>query len=186
MGFGEKTSSNLVNQLRRSCTEQVEDWRYLSAFGILRMGLGNSENLLKNYPLEEIFNLSSEQISAIDGFAELTANVINEGLNSIREEFESLSKYKFNLERTVLISDTRTFEHALFGKKIVFSGKMEGSRGDMKKHASGIGIQTLTSVSSKTDYLVIGENVGKSKIDSAEKFGVKVISEKDYLSIINK
>lgn len=186
MGFGEKTSSNLVNQLRRSCTEQVEDWRYLSAFGILRMGLGNSENLLKNYPLEEIFNLSSEQISAIDGFAELTANVINEGLNSIREEFESLSKYKFNLERTVLISDTRTFEHALFGKKIVFSGKMKGSRGDMKKHASGIGIQTLTSVSSKTDYLVIGENVGKSKIDSAEKFGVKVISEKDYLSIINK
>jgi DNA ligase (NAD+) len=186
IGFGEKTSSNLINQLSRSRTEQVEDWRYLSAFGIARMGLGNCENLLKSHPLEEIFQLTSEQISSIDGFAELTAKVITEGLHSIREEFELLSKYEFNLERTVLTIDNKQLDHSMLNKRVVFSGKMKGSRSDMKKYASSIGIQVSSSVSSKTDFLVTGENVGKNKIASAELFGVKVISEKEYLKYLGK
>jgi len=61
---------------------------------------------------------------------------------------------------------------------------MSGSRSDMKKHASSIGIIVSASVSSKTDLLVVGENVGKKKIDSANEFGVKIITEEEYLSII--
>ena len=184
IGFGEKTSSNLIKQLVRSYTEQIEDWRFLSAFGVVRMGLGNCENLLKNYSMEEVFDLSVEQISDIDGFAELTAKMIVTGLSSIRNEFELLRKYGFNLERTLLKSDTNNINHELSNKKVVFTGKMSGSRSDMKKHASSIGIIVSASVSSKTDLLVVGENVGKKKIDSANEFGVKIITEEEYLSII--
>ena len=58
MGFGEKTSQNLVEQLNRSRQESVEDWRFLAASGVQRRGMGNCENLLMHYSLEQVFNLS--------------------------------------------------------------------------------------------------------------------------------
>ena len=184
MGFGDKTSANLVNQLKRSTNEQIEDWRFLAAFGMVRMGMGNCENLLKSYPLNEIFELNLEQISAIDGFAELTAQMIVTGLNSIKPEFDLLKQHRFNLEQTPLKKDLVEFTHDLFGKKIIFTGKMSGSREAMKKHAKSIGIQVVSSVSAKTDYLVIGEKVGQKKIESAENFGVEILTEANYLALI--
>ena len=184
MGFGDKTSANLVNQLKRSTNEQIEDWRFLAAFGMVRMGMGNCENLLKSYPLNEIFELNLEQISAIDGFAELTAQMIVTGLNSIKPEFDLLMQHRFNLEQTPLKKDLVEFTHDLFGKKIIFTGKMSGSREAMKKNAKSIGIQVVSSVSAKTDYLVIGEKVGQKKIESAENFGVEILTEANYLALI--
>jgi DNA ligase (NAD+) len=184
MGFGEKTSVNLANQLRRSSIEQIEDWRFLAAFGVVRMGTGNCENLLKYYSLADIFELNLEQISNIDGFAELTAKMIVSGLSSIKLEFDLLSQYRFNLEITPLQKDLIDFTHSLGGKKIIFTGKMSSPREEMKKHAKSIGIQVVSSVSAKTDYLVIGEKVGKKKIESAIKLGVEILNEVDYLALI--
>ncbi|SFV87434.1 DNA ligase [hydrothermal vent metagenome] len=184
MGFGEKTSSNLINQLKRSSTEQIEDWRFLAAFGVVRLGLGNCENLLKSCSLKAVFDLDIEQIADIEGFAELTAQAIVDGLSGIKSEFDLLNQQNFNLEPTILKKDLVDFTHKLNGKKVVFTGKMQGSRDKMKKYAKSIGIQVATSVSAKTNYLVIGEKVGQKKIEDAEKFGVEVLSEADYFTII--
>ncbi len=184
MGFGEKTSMNLINQLNRSVSEQVEDWRFLAAFGMHRMGLGNCENLLKSYYLNDIFDLNLEQITNIDGFAELTAQIIVQGLISIADEFNRLYRYGFNLETTLLTKNLQTLTNELFNKKVVFTGKMSHSRDDMKKHAKSIGIKVSTTISAKTDYLVIGDKTGQKKIQDAEKFGVVVMIEADYLSKI--
>jgi len=48
-----------------------------------------------------------------------------------------------------------------------------------------LGIKVASGVSRKTDYLVIGENVGAKKIQSAQEFDVEVLSELDYLKLIN-
>ncbi len=184
MGFGNKTSENLINQLKRSHTEQVEDWRFLAAFGVLRMGTGNCENLLKVYPLNEIFDLKLEDISAIDGFAQLTAEVIVTGLKSISEEFSLLFNQKFNLEITPLTKDQQDFSHQLSGKNVIFTGKMNASRDEMKKHAKSLGINVVGTVSGKTDYLIIGEKVGVKKIQKAQELGVKVITELEYSNMI--
>jgi len=184
MGFGEKTSNNLIGQLTRSSTEQIEDWRFLAAFGVVRLGMGNCENLLKSCPLKDIFNLDIEQIADIDGFADLTAHTIVDGLKSIKTEFDLISERGFNLELTLLKKDLIDFKHKLNDKKIVFTGKMQGSRDEMKKHAKSIGIQVATSVSAKTDYLVIGEKVGQKKLDKAEELGVQIMSEQAYLLLI--
>jgi DNA ligase (NAD+) len=184
MGFGNKTSENLIQQLKRSYIEQVEDWRFLAAFGVVRMGVGNCENLLKYYSIKDIFTLNESQIANIDGFAELTAVLIVKGLKTILNEFEQLSHYGFNLEVTSLHTDFVDLGHELMGKKIVFTGKMSGSREAMKKNAKALGMQVASSVTSKTDYLIIGENVGQKKIESAEKFGVRVLKEAEYMEII--
>jgi DNA ligase (NAD+) len=62
MGFGEKTSQNLINQLQRSRQESIEDWRFLAAFGVHRLGMGNCENLLKNYSIEKSLNFNSKTL----------------------------------------------------------------------------------------------------------------------------
>ncbi len=184
MGFGDKTCDNLINQLRRSHIEQVEDWRFLAAFGVNRLGLGNCENLLKSYPLAEVPHLNLAQIANIDGFAQLSAATIIDDLKNIHNEFELLTKYNFNLEITPIETKLTASGHPLFGKKIVFTGKMKDSRDAMKKHAKSLGIQISNSVSAKTNYLVIGEKVGQKKIQNAKKLGIEIITEAQYLSMI--
>ena len=185
-GFGDKTSENLLRQLERSKTEEIEDWRFLAAFGVNRLGQGNCENLLRSYPLEEVFNLDEESIISIDGFAEQTAGDIVQGLVSIKEEFDYLFSLGFNLEKTKLKSELNNSNSLLADKKIVFTGKMSSSRDEMKKHAKSIGIKVLSSVSHSTDYLVIGENVGPKKIQFAIDNNIAILKEDEYLKLVDE
>ena len=186
MGFGEKTSQNLINQLIRSRQESIEDWRFLAAFGVLRLGMGNCENLLKNYPLDQVFDLSVDDISNIDGFAELTAELIFNGLLNIKPQYENLIKDGFELEKTLILGETNTSDNLYHNKKIVFTGSMSSSRAELQKQAKAFGAIVGSSVSSKTDLLIIGENVGQSKIKAAEKYGVEILSEAEYLQKLVK
>ncbi len=190
-GFKEKTSQNLLNQLGASKTLQIEDWRFLSAFGVVRLGQGSSERLLQHYRfdssegVESIFDISEAQISAIDGFAEKTAAAIVEGLANIKAEFLAIYEQGFNLEITPLVSEQVQGDNPIAGKVIVFTGSMQqGSRPEMEKQAKALGAKVSKSVSGKTDLLVTGEKVGAKKITDAENKGVKVISEADYLAML--
>jgi len=185
-GFGNKTSENLLAQLERSKTEEIEDWRFLAAFGVNRLGQGNCENLLRSYPLEEVFELGEESIIAIDGFAEQTASDIVQGLSSIKEEFGYLYSLGFNLEKTKLKSESTNSNSLLMDKKIVFTGKMSSSRDEMKKHAKLIGIKVMSSVNQSTDYLVIGENVGPKKLQFAIDNKITILEEDEYLKLVDE
>jgi DNA ligase (NAD+) len=186
MGFGEKTSQNLVKQLTRSRQESVEDWRFLAAFGVQRLGMGNCENLLKYYSLEKVFNLSVEDIANIEGFAELTAELIINGLVSIKSQYETLISGGFELEKTILVSQTIQYDHPFQNKKIVFTGTMSQPRSELQKQAKAHGISVSSSVSSKTDFLIIGENVGQSKLKAAKVNDVVILTEEEYLNKLNK
>jgi DNA ligase (NAD+) len=185
MGFGEKTSQNLIDQLDRSRQESIEDWRFLAAFGVQRLGMGSCENLLKNYSIEKVFNLSVDEIANIDGFAELTAKLIFDGLLSIKSQYEVLISGGFDLEKTLLIDDNHANSNAFYKKKIVFTGTMSQSRSDIEKQAKSLGINVAKTVSSKTDFLIIGKNVGQSKMNKAKKHNVEILSESEYLKKLN-
>jgi len=185
MGFGDKTSQNLINQLERSRQESIEDWRFLAAFGVQRLGMGNCENLLKNYSIEKVFNLSVDDIANIDGFAELTAKLIFDGLLSIKSQYEVLISGGFDLEKTLLIDYNHANSNAFYKKKIVFTGTMSQSRSDLEKQAKSLGINVAKTVSSKTDFLIIGENVGQSKMNKAKNHNVEILLESEYLNKLN-
>ena len=188
-GFGPKQAENLYKQLIRSRTEPIEDWRFLAAFGVFRMGTGNCEKLLTHYRLDEIFNLEIEDMSSVEGFAEKTSEVVVRGLKKIRSTFYMIYDLPFNLERTLLVSEQMESGEisAIFGKLIVFTGAMKlGSRTDMQAEAKKLGAKIGSAVTGKTDYLVTGEKVGASKISTAESKGIKVISEDEYLDLIKK
>ena len=185
MGFGEKTSNNLINQLIRSRKESIEDWRFLAAFGVQRLGMGNCENLLKNYSIEKIFDLSVEDISNIDGFAEITAELIFDGLTLIKPQYEVLISGGFELEQTLLTTEINQSTSPFNSKKIVFTGTMNESRAKLQKQAKAFGANIGKSVSSKTDFLIIGENVGQSKIKDAKTHQVEILTEAEYLKLLN-
>ena len=120
----------------------------------------------------------------MDGFAELTAKLIIDGLEEIKEEYQSLRVFGFQLEATQLKSDFEDFDHPFFNKKIVFTGKMSQPRASLQKQAKSLGILVASSVNSKTDYLVIGEQVGVKKLNAAKVNGVVVLKEEEYISKI--
>ena len=188
LGFGPKQSENMVAQLMRSRTEAIEDWRFLAAFGIFRMGLGNCERLLENVPLEKIFTLNQEDIIAIKGFSEKSAAGIIAGLEAIRPLFDELFGLGFNLISTSLAEQEEAADELtspIAGKTIVFTGAMQsGSRDIMKKEAKALGARIGSSVSSKTDFLVCGDRVGAAKMKKAEGLGVKLLLEEEYLKLI--
>jgi len=187
IGFGPKQSENLVAQLQRSRSEQIEDWRFLAAFGIFRMGGGNCERLLNHHKLEDIFTLTIEQIVAIEGFAERTAEIVVRELTRVAPLFKQLFQLHFNLAITPLISELQDSGELspIAGKLLVFTGTMtQGSRSEMQANAKKMGAKVGSSVSGKTDYLITGEKVGASKLNSAQAKGVAVLTEQQYLDLI--
>lgn len=184
-GVGAKNSENLENELARSRAIEIEDWRFLAAFGVTRMGLGNCERLLQHHALAEIFTISTDDMLAIDGFAEITAQAIFDGLQKIKEDFFKVYDLGFNLIKTLKIQD-QLVDNAISGKQIVFTGSMQqGARKDMEKQAKALGAKIGKAVTSKTSLLVTGEKVGANKINAAKEKGVAVITEQAYLDLLN-
>lgn len=184
-GFGDKTAQNLSDQLQASREIAVEDWRFLSAFGVSRLGGGNCEKLLQHHTLVELFDLSAEEMIKIDGFAQVSADAIVEGLANIKKEFFKVYELGFNLSITAKESENENLDSPIAATVIVFTGSMQqGSRGDMEKQAKALGAKVAKSVTGNTTYLVTGEKVGETKINAAIDKGVKVLSEQEYLDLI--
>ena len=190
IGFGDVQSINLSKALTISKTKEVEDWRFLAAFGIPDLGAGDSRKLLSNHKISEITTLTADDIRKIHGFGPITSKSIANGISLIKDRIHHILALQFNLEETSLETENNKednkednkMDSKFSGKSIVFTGKMIfGTRDDMKKDAIKLGAKVQTSVSGKTDFLVCGENVGVKKIEKAEKMKVVIISEKEYL-----
>ena len=184
-GFGDKTSQNLIDQLQASREIEIEDWRFLAAFGVTRLAGGNCEKLLQHHAIVQVFEISVEDMVKIDGFAHLSAEAIVEGLANVREEFFKVYNLGFNLSVTPKESDRESSDSPIAGAVVVFTGSMQqGSRDDMEKNAKALGAKVAKSVTGKTTYLVTGDKVGETKINAARDKGVKVLTEHEYLNLI--
>ena len=186
LGFGPKQATNMVAQLQRSLVEPIEDWRFLAAFGLFRMGMGNCERLLEEFPLGEIFGLDEEQITSIKGFGDKSAEGILSGMAATAGLFDAMYAMGFNLTMTALAESVELDDNGpLAGKLVVFTGAMQhGSREEMKVQAKKLGARVGSSITGKTDMLVCGEKVGETKLHKAQSLGVQILSEKEYLALI--
>jgi len=185
LGFGPVQSVNLAEAVVTSRTKAVEDWRLLAAFGISDLGKGDSRKLLGFFTLESLPELTAADIVKIHGFGEITSRSITTGLAVVQATFRHILALDFNLIRTPLAAEQEKIESPIKDKGIVFTGKMQqGTREEMQARARELGARVQTAVSGKTDYLVCGENVGASKLAKATKAGAQVISEADYIHLI--
>ncbi len=186
MGFGPVQSKNLSDAIDISKNKEVEDWRFLAAFGVSDLGKGDSRKLLMNVELDKLTEIKAEDIIKIHGFGEITSRSIEDGITEIKDTINHMLSLGFNLEKTPIKSESSDLDTPVAGKGIVFTGKMlQGSREEMQDSARKLGAKVQTAVSSKTDYLVCGEKVGEKKIEKAKGLNVQIISEDQYLDMIN-
>ena len=187
VGFGPVQSKNLNDGINISKNKAVADWRFLAAFGISDLGKGDSRKLLSHIKLEELSDAKAEDIEKIHGFGSITSRSIENGIIKIKNTIKHMLSMNFNLEKTPLAKELQSYGSPVAGKGIVFTGKMEhGSREEMQAGARKLGAKVQSAVSGKTDYLVCGKNVGSKKIEKANKSSVQIISEDEYLELIER
>jgi DNA ligase (NAD+) len=130
-------------------------------------------------------NSSFEQLIAVDEIGEVIAkSIINYfSLESNRVLVERLKTYgvRFTLDETVLAGKT----DLLYGLTFVISGTfLLHSRDEYKALIEKNGGKNSGSISAKTSYILAGENMGPVKLEKAQKLGIKIISEDEFLKMI--
>ena len=177
--WGEKSVDNLLNELEEA--REVPLARFLASLGIPDVGPSTGRLLAQNfYNLEGVRAADSETLEQVDGIGPEVAR-------KLREWFED----ERNLETIRrLVEDGRVrpqapaaiSEGAFAGKSVVFTGSLEGmTRAEAKKVVEDQGGRVASSVSAKTDYLVVGGKPG-SKAKKAAELGVGVLLEEDFLA----
>ena len=183
MGFGQGQTENLINSLNDSIMYQYEDYKILASLSIPSLGMGDAKKLMKEYTIQQLLELDINDIENIKGFGKKKSINIHNGLQKNEDVIYTLLNM-FNIINT--LQETENIKNLLEGKKFVFTGKMQQKRDDMKKLCESKGGVVQSSISKVTDYLVCGENVGKSKLSKAEKYGTVIINENEFFNMIGE
>jgi DNA ligase (NAD+) len=187
IGFGPVQSKNLILSLITSRKKKIEDWRFLAAFGIINLGIGESVKLLSYISLEKISEATAEFIENIEGFGPITSLSIDRGIKRISDDLNYMLALGFNLEKTPKASEIRSKTSPIAGKRIIFTGKMEsGTRVDMQIKARKLGATIQAAIAKNTDWLIHGKDAGVSKLNKAKKLNISALSEKEYIDLLKK
>jgi DNA ligase (NAD+) len=184
--MGERSANNIVDGIRQSIN--VPYPRVLYALGIRYVGetvakkLANAFphiDLLKEATLDELIHVDEigERIaeSVIRWFADEDNRILIERLKS--------AGLQFQLSEEVLSNRT----DKLAGKSIVISGVFtHHSRDEYKRIIEQHGGKNVGSISGKTSFILAGDNMGPSKLEKAEKLGVRIVSEDEFLAMIGQ
>jgi DNA ligase (NAD+) len=183
--FGAGQTKNLLEALVVSRKTRVEDARFLAAFGIHDLGVGDSRKLLRQFKLSALDKVTAEQLEAVKGFGAVTSESITSGLAARWPTITHMLGLKFTLDATPLESEAVTIVSPVSGKTILFTGKMlQGTRDAMKKQAINLGATISSSISKKLGILVIGDKASAAKVSKAKTAGVTVLTEAEYLKLL--
>lgn len=179
--LGEKSAENLVNAIQER--KEIELQRFISALGIPNVGWETAHDLAEHfYSLEKLQSASLEEIQSINNVGPVVAESIYEFFNSYHAKKEISNLLKTGVR--VLQYHPEKKGSKLAGQTFVITGSLSSmSREEAKDKIEKLGGKASESVSSKTSYLVVGDEPG-SKLDKAKKFGVKVLDEKGFLELI--
>ena len=180
-GFKAKKTENILKGIEASKEQSLS--RFLFALGIRHVGEDAAKTLASKVGgIEALKGITQEELQAIHGIGEKVAASVVEFFSSqsncdLLEAFFTLG-LKPKTERKNIESDT------LKGLKIVVTGTLNHlKRDEMKSVIEAHGGHSVSSVSSKTDFLVAGEKAG-SKLKKAEQLGVTILNEAEFLQKI--
>ncbi len=180
--FGEKSAQNLVEAVKMA--REVTLPRFINALGITNVGEETAEDLAEHFvSLEKLMSATEEELYKINGVGEKVArSIIGYFWDKKNREFvEKLLRNGVRIKQQLTINKEQA---KLSGQTFVLTGMLSlMSRDEAKEKIKVLGGNVSESVSKKTTAVVAGENPG-SKLAKAEKLGVKVMSEEDFLQLI--
>ena len=180
--LGDKSAANILDGVRASKSVPFE--RVLFALGIRFVGETTAKYIATHFrTLDAIAAATVEELSEAEEVGAKIAVAITEYFadehnRSIVERLKS-AELKFEIE------EKQRSSNALEGKSVVISGKFVGrSRDDMKALVEEHGGRNLAAVSANVDFIVAGENMGPAKRQKAEKLGVTILNEEEFMALI--
>lgn len=182
-GAREKSARKIINAIEDSRTVPFE--RVLFALGIRMVGETTAKLIARHFKsIDAIRNATIEQLMEVDGVGEIIAvSVVNyfQDLRNI-EIVDRLIQYGLQMEIAV---DDAPHSNVLAGKNIVISGVFaHHSRDEYKAMIELNGGKNVSSISKKTTFVLAGDNMGPSKMQKAESLGVPLVSEDEFLAML--
>ncbi|MBI3632990.1 MAG: NAD-dependent DNA ligase LigA [Candidatus Vogelbacteria bacterium] len=179
--MGEKSAQNLLDAI--NARRKISLARLIISLGIPQVGEETAYDIAKHFKtIENLKKASLEELLSVYGVGEVTARSITEWFKDRANEKmldDLLSVVKVEHEGTIKESIG-----SLSGKSFVFTGTLKKlEREQAKQLVRNSGGEVSESVSKETDYVVAGANPG-SKYDKAQKLGVKVLDEKEFLKLV--
>ena len=185
-GWGKKSVEKLFNAINNKRTIDLP--RFIYALGIRQVGTATARLIAKNYGsfqafMQDMVNKETLKLVEIDGIG---ANMATDIVEFFQEEHNITTINRLLKEITVEdFVDTTNYDSPIAGKTIVFTGTLEKmTRSEAKAKALSLGAKVSGSVSKNTDYVVQGADAG-SKAAKAAELSVKILTEKEFLSIIS-
>ncbi len=183
--MAEKSAQNIIVGIQQA--KEIPFKKVLFALGIRFVGETVAKKLAKYFKsIDNLMQATFEELIAVDEIGDRIAeSVIDFSNNLINIQLvERLKMYGIQLS----ISEELLFNQSdkLAGKIFVVSGVFSHfNRNDLKKSIEDNGAKVASSISKKTSYVIAGDNMGPSKRTKAESLGVQIISETDYLELLN-
>ena len=182
--MAEKSAANMIEGIAASKQKPFE--KLLFALGIRFVGETVAEKLAMAFKsIDALARASFEELVAVDEIGERIAESVLEFFQDLNNSMivERLKSYGLQLS----LSEEKLMSQSdlLKGKVFVVSGVFSlFSRDELKTLIKDNGAKVSSSISSKTDYLVAGDNMGPSKRQKAESLGVPIISEEEFKAMI--
>jgi DNA ligase (NAD+) len=182
--MAQKSAENLVNGVKKSTEIPFE--RVLYALGIRFVGETVAKKLAKHYKsIDTLSQASGQDMLLVDEIGERIAQSVIDFFSNEENRFtvERLKKYGLQMEVIENVNPDAT--EKLKDKIFVVSGVFEKfSRDELKKAIEDNGGKVGSSISTKTDYVLAGENMGPAKLEKASKLNITIISETDFIELI--
>lgn len=182
VSFREKTSKNILSSLETSKSVPFE--RVLFALGIRYVGETVAKRLAAEFKhMDTLMQAEKDELVAVHDIGERIAESVHSFFRK-QENIAMINRLRmhglqFSMAETQLQSDV--FEDKTFVISGVFS---RFSRDELRQMIEQHGGKAAGSVSGKTDYLLAGENMGATKLEKAEKLGVSIISETEFIQML--
>lgn len=181
--LGEKSIDNLLNAIETSKQRPFE--KVLFALGIRYVGSGAANKIADHFlSIEKLMNASKDEIEAIHEIGPSISESVIRFFNNDQnlKIVEKLKKSGLILASKGKLKKSNRLE----GKSFVLTGTLSTmSREEAKEKIQNLGGSVVSSVSKITNYVVVGESAG-SKLDKAQKLGIEILSEEQFLELIEE
>ncbi len=178
--MGQKSVDNLINNIEASKNRDFS--KVLYALGIPFVGKFNANLLTKNFKnIENLKNQSIENLLSVKGIGDKVAIAVNTFLNNENNWKIITDLQNIGLQFAINESDLKEIaDNPIKGKNFLATGKLQKyKRNDIKDIILSKGGNYLSAVSKNLDFLITGEKAG-SKLEKAEKLGVRVLTEEEF------
>jgi DNA ligase (NAD+) len=185
-GSRTKSAQRIVNGIQKSL--QVPFERVVFALGIRFVGETTARLLARHFKnIDALMNAGLQELQEVEGVGEVMAKSIIAYFHN-EENLSIVNRLRnFGLQMALSEEQTAATSDRLSGKSIVISGVFaHHSRDEYKLIIEQNGGKNVGSISGKTSFILAGDNMGPSKLEKAQKLGVAIVSEEEFLKMIEE